>query len=132
MSQESSKSSLLKPSFESTKPSISSPTRWIELCERSETLADGLYPYEVRKGEYDHPILLIRLNGALYALHDECPHRRIQISESGYIDGDVVYCGWHHWGFKIESGAHIVPTGICVARYEVKEDHDKVFIGVTW
>lgn len=132
MSQESSKSSLLKPSFESTKPPISSPTRWIELCERSETLADGLYTYEVRKGEYDHPILLIRLNGTLYALHDECPHRRIQISESGYIDGDVVYCGWHHWGFKIESGAHIVPTGICVERYEVKEDNDKVFIGVTW
>ena len=106
--------------------------RWVELCTSEDTLVDGLYPFDISKDDDDFPILLLRVNGSLYALHDECPHRRIRISESGYLDGDNVHCGWHHWGFSIHTGEHTVPTGVCVNRFEVREEEGKISLGIPW
>ena len=136
MSSDSPKKSLLNSplvNISSSSPSRGLPeSRWLPLCDLSDTVEDGLYAYQIPKGEHHYPILLMRVDGRLYALHDQCPHRRVPISERGYIDDDVVYCGYHNWGFNIENGAHIVPTGVCVDRYDVKEDHDKVYIKVPW
>ena len=136
MSSESPKKSLLQSplvNIRTSSPSLGrSSDRWILLCDRSETQDDGLYSYEIPKGEYQYPILLMRVGGSLYALHDECPHRRVPISDRGYINEDVVYCGYHNWGFKIDIGAHTMPTGVCVDRYDVREEDDKVYIKVSW
>ena len=136
MSSESPKTNLFNSplvNISTSSPSADHlPTRWLPLCDLSETVEEGLYSYEITKGEYPHPILLMRINGRLYALHDECPHRRVPISDRGYIDDHVVYCGHHNWGFNIDDGAHTMPTGVCVERYDVKEEGHKVYIKVHW
>lgn len=128
------KSSLLKTPYT---PEISSKLppehlTWIDVCETDDTIIDGLYPYEVPRGDGlpPHPILLLRVNGELHALHDQCPHRRVSLSESGYLDGDIIYCGRHHWGFKVSTGEHTLPTGIHIEGYELREREGKIQIGM--
>lgn len=104
--------------------------RWVAVCDEDEVSVHGLYPYDVDRDGSEYPILMIRTYGGLYALHDECPHRRIAISESGYLDGEVVHCGWHHWGFEVETGAHTMPTGVCVDRFDVKLEEGCVWIAL--
>ena len=106
--------------------------RWVILCEYADVKEDGLYPFEINKDEYSYPIVLINKVGQFYALHDQCPHRRVKLSSQGYLDGENIYCGLHHWGFKIDNGAHLLPTGICVDHYPVRVDENQVLIGVTW
>jgi nitrite reductase (NADH) small subunit len=125
----SSKTSLLPTFGQGDSPST---LRWVEVCDEDEVLVEGLYPYDVDRDEMKYPILIIRTHKSLYALHDECPHRRVSLSEKGYLDGDVVHCGWHHWGFKVESGAHTIPTGVCVGRFDLKIEEGRVSIGLPW
>ncbi|MBM4291643.1 MAG: Rieske 2Fe-2S domain-containing protein [Deltaproteobacteria bacterium] len=91
---------------------------WRRVCPAEDVAADGLYPFALPLGDLLHaPLLVVRRGDALYALHDECPHRRVKLSERAYLKGDLVVCGWHHWGFHLETGAHMLPTGICVPTY---------------
>ena len=106
----------------------SSPT-WVELCAEDDVSVDGIYPYDLPRESGLHPIILVRTYGGLYALHDECPHRRVALSDEGYLDGQTLHCGWHHWGFSVETGAHTIPTGICIERFEVKVDAGQVWVG---
>lgn len=106
--------------------------RWVKLCDAAEVAEVGLYPHEVTRGADPYPLLLIRTEGGLHALHDECPHRRIAISEMGYLEGEVVRCGWHHWGFHVENGEHIIPTGVCVDRFAVREEAGEVWVDLPW
>ena len=140
MSSDPPRSSLLPPSYRPTSQetqnfgdgSSTPKLRWVDLCDEEDILAEGLYPYDVDRDGSTYPIIMIRTYGGLYALHDECPHRRIAISESGYIDGEVVHCGWHHWGFNVETGHHTMPTGVCVDRFDVKVDSDRIWIALPW
>ena len=106
--------------------------RWLILCDYIDVEEDGLYPFEINKDECSYPIVLINKVGQFYALHDQCPHRRVKLSSQGYLDGDNIYCGLHHWGFKLDNGAHLLPTGICVDHYPIRIDNKQILIGVTW
>lgn len=104
---------------------------WSWLGEDKEIEEDGLYPFDLeRDGEDPMPILVVQHAGTLYALQDECPHRHIRISEQGYLDPqrDMVVCGWHHWGFHLDTGAYMLPTGVCVPVYLVKRDKGALWI----
>jgi nitrite reductase/ring-hydroxylating ferredoxin subunit len=115
------------PMFATKEPEIMT---WHTLCEESVIAEDGLYAFEIPQNTYQHPIVLINKAGVLYALHDECPHRRVKISSQGYVDDENIYCGFHHWGFKLETGAHLLPTGICVAHYQVRIENGQVQIKI--
>ena len=115
---------------QSVTPSSTS-SNWVELCSSDDVSTKGLYPFDLDRDGFTFPLLVIRTIGGLYALHDECPHRRVPISESGYLDGQVVHCGWHHWGFSVETGEHTIPTGNCVERFDVKEENGLVWINLT-
>lgn len=104
---------------------------WAWLADEGELSGDGLYPFELeREGAPPLSILVIQHEGELYALQDECPHRHIKISEQGYIDParGMVVCGWHHWGFHLETGAFMLPTGVCVPVYLVKVDQGALWV----
>ena len=115
--------------------SAGSPTEapeptWVEVCDASDVSVNGIYPYDVEREGAPYPIILVRTYGGLYALHDECPHRRVELSSEGYLDGQTLHCGWYHWGFSVETGEHTMPTGVCVARFEVKIESERVWIEV--
>ena len=113
-------------------------TRWVNLDEASAVSSEGLHPYEIPYTslapssplEGSLNLLVVHHEGALYALHDECPHRRIKLSEQGYAEGEWVVCGWHGWRFKLETGEHMIPTGNCVQTYPVALHHERLWVAL--
>ena len=77
------------------------------------------------------PWLLVRLDGQLAAVRDECPHRRVPLSAGERLDtpeGQRISCGYHGWQFAgtgecsripaLGEGAS-VPRGMRVRAAEV-------------
>ena len=123
------KTSTMRVNAEEASSNPSAPKKWRELCASDDTIIEGIYPYTVEDQEGQAlEIILARVNGALFALHDQCPHRRVPLSGSAFIESNVIYCGHHQWGFYLDSGDHTLPTGIKIPRYEVMERDGKVFI----
>ena len=94
---------------------------WVDLCAFSELNEGEVHGYELElSSEPPLTLAVVRLSETVYALYDECPHRRVKFSQGGFIDGDMIICGWHQWGFNLETGAHMIPTGNCVKTYQTR------------
>lgn len=57
-----------------------------------------------------HPVVLVRLDGQVYALEGRCPHRGGPMAE-GKLDGAAIRCPWHAFRFDVRSGDLVWPTG---------------------
>ena len=71
--------------------------------------ADGWLRVDV-DGE---PWLLVRLDGALHAVRDLCPHRRVPLSAGQRVttaDGERVECGYHGWQFEGRGACTAIPA----------------------
>ncbi|HEY2935033.1 MAG TPA: Rieske (2Fe-2S) protein [Gaiellaceae bacterium] len=91
-----------------------------------------------------HRVGLYRLDDALYALADRCPHRGAPLC-SGRVatpvearDGalavgkprSIVRCPWHKWEFEISTGRCLVDERLRVKRYAVRVDGDQVVVSL--
>ena len=54
----------------------------------------------------DQVIGLFRIGNEVYALDDRCPHAGASLAH-GYVEGDVVRCRIHHWGFRLCDGSYV-------------------------
>jgi nitrite reductase (NADH) small subunit len=60
-------------------------------------------------GHEGRPIAVFRTNGdGVFALVDECPHRKGPLSE-GIVSGDTVTCPLHNWVIDLTRGAALAP-----------------------
>lgn len=86
------------------------------------------------------PWLVVRLDGELHAVRDECPHRRVPLSAGARVStagGERVECGYHGWQFggsgacsaipALGAGAR-VPRGMVVRTAEVRVADDLVWL----
>lgn len=48
-------------------------------------------------------VALFKVNGKIFALENECPHRGGPLGE-GDLQGHTVACPWHGWRFDIRDG----------------------------
>jgi len=53
-------------------------------------------------------LALFNVNGAFYALDNECPHRNGPLAE-GTVEGTEVVCPWHGARFDLSTGEHRAP-----------------------
>ena len=74
-------------------------------------------------------ILLVRLNGVVYAYENRCAHLGVALSE-GRLDGYLLTCRAHHWQYDARSGGGINPATACLRRFAVKIEDGKVFVDV--
>jgi toluene monooxygenase system ferredoxin subunit len=51
-------------------------------------------------------LILLRIDGELFAYEDACPHERHPLS-LGELEGDILTCAKHLWEFEIRTGKHI-------------------------
>jgi nitrite reductase (NADH) small subunit len=78
-------------------------------------------------GHKGRPIAVFRTaaNG-VFALIDECPHRRGPLSE-GIVSGDTVACPLHNWVIGLKDGVALAPddgrTGSLPVRVVAGEVH---------
>ena len=74
-------------------------------------------------------IAIFRVEGALYAIDDHCPHEGWSLA-SGTIEGSVVTCVGHDWQIDVRSGACLTMRKYRVKRFEVIVDGDEVWLKV--
>jgi len=65
-------------------------------------------------------IAVVRINGALKAFNDACPHAGSPLS-AGTIARGTVTCRRHGWVFDLDTGACVEHPIYCLKTYEVRE-----------
>jgi nitrite reductase/ring-hydroxylating ferredoxin subunit len=104
-------------------------TRWHPIRDvRVASLAeDGLLRVMLK----NHPIVLVRHSGSLYAFADRCPHQGKPLN-GGWVDEGHLVCPYHRFHFKLENGH--ARHGVCshATVYEVKSTADGCAIGIPY
>ncbi|HBA60829.1 MAG TPA: tRNA-(guanine-N1)-methyltransferase [Elusimicrobia bacterium] len=75
------------------------------------------------------PVLLIKKNGALFALENRCPHLGCPLT-LGSLDGDVLTCPCHDWRFDIRSGRFLDAPELGLKIYRTRIAEGKIFVEV--
>ena len=83
---------------------------------------------EARVVEADGKTLaLFNVDGAFYALDNDCPHRGGPLGE-GDLDGTVVVCPWHAWRWDVRTGANVNNPAVKMPCFPVSVDDGRVFV----
>ena len=98
---------------------------WIRAAKETD-LADGS-GVEFEAG--GKKVALFRADGKFYATDNTCPHRGGPLAQ-GSLDGLVVTCPWHAWGFDVKSGACLAVPAAKIKTYEVKVEDGNIFVQV--
>lgn len=77
-------------------------SEWITAFEESKLKEDKI---KIFKGK-DKQIALIKKDNEVYALLNECPHEGCPL-KNGTLDGFVLKCACHNWGFDIRTGENV-------------------------
>ena len=77
----------------------------------------------------NNTIALFKVQGAVYALDNTCPHQGGPLGE-GYLDGFEVTCPWHAWTFDVKTGDCQSSPGFKQPTYPVKIEGDDIAIEV--
>jgi nitrite reductase (NADH) small subunit len=78
------------------------------------------------------PVAVFRTSdGAVFALVDECPHRKGPLSE-GIVSGDTVTCPLHNWVICLRNGEARAPDEGCTIFLPVRIDSGEVHIGFAY
>lgn len=81
-------------------------------------------------GHEGRPIAVFRTAAnRVFALIDECPHRRGPLSE-GIVFGDAVACPLHNWVIGLEDGAALAPDEGRTVSLPVRVVAGEVHVGL--
>ncbi|MBD7988977.1 non-heme iron oxygenase ferredoxin subunit [Luteimonas sp. Sa2BVA3] len=100
---------------------------WTFVCASAELL-----PGEMR-GAFDEvtgtPILVLNLDGELYALEDVCSHEDFELSAGAFDPASgTIECVLHGAKFDVRDGrALCAPAYEPVAKFPVKREHDGIW-----
>jgi 3-phenylpropionate/trans-cinnamate dioxygenase ferredoxin component len=102
-------------------------TEFQRACALSD-LADGESLALELDGE---PVAIVRTEGQVFAIRDECSHAEVPLSE-GEVDGYTVECWLHGSCFDVRTGEPTgMPATVAVPVYPVKVQGDDVFVSLT-
>jgi 3-phenylpropionate/trans-cinnamate dioxygenase ferredoxin component len=76
-------------------------------------------------------VCVVRIDGEVFAVHDECTHQSVPLSE-GDVEGGTIECWRHGSRFDLRSGAVINPPAtepVRVYRTRVEDGQVQVDIG---
>jgi nitrite reductase (NADH) small subunit len=66
---------------------------------------------------------------AVFALKDECPHRKGPLSQ-GIVHDTTVTCPLHNWRIDLASGEARAPDAGCTRSSPVKVENGRVYLGL--
>ncbi|MGQ0801752.1 MAG: Rieske (2Fe-2S) protein [Pseudomarimonas sp.] len=102
-----------------------SESAWVRLCSQSDLL-----PGETRVAWLgDTPVLLLNIDGAVYALEDRCSHQDFELS-AGEFDAEAgtIECTLHAAKFNVRDGRALCPP----ASAPVRKFPIKIEDGAVW
>jgi len=92
--------------------------------------ADRLWDGEMRGYEVaGRKVLLVKLEGRLYAYEDRCAHLGVALSQ-GRMDDDVITCSAHHYQYDARTGRGINPRAVRLRSFAVAIEDGWVAIDV--
>lgn len=65
----------------------------------------------------------------VFALKDECPHRKGPLSQ-GIVHDTTVTCPLHNWKIDLASGKAKAPDEGCTQNYPVKLENGRVYLAL--
>jgi nitrite reductase/ring-hydroxylating ferredoxin subunit len=77
----------------------------------------------------DRSLALFNLDGSFHALDNSCLHAGGPLGE-GDLQGTMVLCPWHGWGFDVRTGEATHDPDQKVGCYEVKVEGSDVLVEV--
>jgi nitrite reductase/ring-hydroxylating ferredoxin subunit len=72
-------------------------------------------------------VALFNVDGAFYALDNDCAHRGGPLGE-GDLEGTVVVCPWHAWRWDVTTGANVNNPAVKIPCFPVSVDGGRVFV----
>ncbi len=97
---------------------------WTRACALSELVDDKPFSAEVG----DELVALVRHEGELYAIRDECSHGRVMLS-LGEVDDTTIECFAHGSRFDLRTGEPLeLPATRPVPVYPVSVEGDDVLV----
>ena len=63
----------------------------------------------------------------VFAVNDECPHRKGQLSQ-GIVHDKSVTCPLHNWKIDLTTGEAMAPDEGCTGHYQVKVESGVIFL----
>ena len=99
------------------------PEDWTDAMAADE-LTSG-EPKSVVVGET--PVMLVRHDDGLHALHDRCSHRGCSLTDMGEIEGEIVTCNCHGSQFDLRDGSvQRGPAATFQPVYEARESDGRI------
>ncbi len=91
------------------------PSTWHRVCQ----LADLPHDAPVHADVGGVAVCLVRTNGEVYAVHDECTHAAVPLSE-GEVEDGAIECWMHGSRFELATGRVLnLPATVNVQTYPV-------------
>lgn len=88
------------------------------------------YPHPYYLEDLKYRVTVVRVDGALYAFGDMCPHSNCPLS-SGRLTGTTVMCQCHGSEFDVTDGAVLHgPATESLATYEARECDGQVQVRI--
>jgi nitrite reductase (NADH) small subunit len=101
-------------------------SNWIEIIQLEEIPSQG--SRVVKTTEFN--IALFRtVNDEVFAVKDECPHKKGHLSQ-GIVHGNKVTCPLHNWTISLESGEALGPDEGCTNVFMTKVENGQVSINL--
>lgn len=100
---------------------------WIEIGAVEDIPRQGARVVKTAAGN----IAVFRtLDGEVFALRDQCPHKGGPLSQ-GIVSGNKVACPLHDWKIALDTGLAVAPDKGCAARFPVRLEGGKVSLSLT-
>lgn len=100
---------------------------WIKLGDTSD------FPEGCQKCDRinDTPVVIVRVEGQLYAMKDVCPHAGRPLGD-GPVRGKTITCPAHGFTYRLTDGADVDDPkyGAPATVYEVREDGGTVMVNL--
>ncbi len=99
------------------------PEEWEDAMAASDLTAGE--PKSVVVGKT--PVMLIRHDDGLHAVHDRCSHRGCSLGDTGELEGEIVTCGCHGSQFDVRDGSvQRGPAATPQPVYEARESDGRI------
>jgi nitrite reductase/ring-hydroxylating ferredoxin subunit len=98
----------------------------VKIAEAKDVLKNQMQVFTVKGQE----ILVINVEGKLFAIENRCPHMGYPLF-FGSLKGDVLTCGFHSAKFNVRTGKSVGPvTSERLKTFPVKIQNSSIFIEI--
>jgi toluene monooxygenase system ferredoxin subunit len=98
---------------------------WTEAAREAELWEGGMFGVVLEGTE----VLLIKLDGAVRAYHNRCPHQRTPLDQGWIADGTLT-CSRHMWEFDVLTGTGVSPRDCALTSYPVRVEDGTIWVSV--